>query len=157
MKWECCLLASVNSIFSSVISLFWPWFVKISKCLCKSSSAMENNNVADFLEGVVASEIANWAVSAPSCSSSSDESDCSDSFLLKSDYSSDSSSCHCMSSDNESGDASLLRLFVPRKNTTSIYDSTRNFQEIRIKISRKSEFWDNRGRGSVSLPLVQNV
>ena len=64
--------------------------------------------MADFLEGVVASEIANWAVSAPSCSSSSDESDCSDSFLLKSDYSSDSSSCHCMSSDNESGDA-LLR------------------------------------------------
>ena len=65
---------------------------------------MENNNVADFLEGVVASEIANWALSAPSSSSSSD---CSDSFLHESDYNSDYSGCHCMSSDNESGDASL--------------------------------------------------
>ena len=68
---------------------------------------MENNNVADFLEGVVASEIANWALSAPSSSSSSGESDCSDSFLHESDYHSDYSGCHCMSSDDESGDASL--------------------------------------------------
>ena len=73
--------------------------------------------MADFLEGVVASEIANWAVSAPSCSSSSDESDCSDSFLLKSDYSIVYSGCQCMSFDDESGDASGERKITSTSRT----------------------------------------
>ena len=110
---------------------------------------MENNNVSDFLEGVVASEIANWALFAPSSSRSSDESDCSDSFLLESDYNSDYFGYHCMPSDNESGDA-LLRyahaMFeknVKPKITSYFQDLVHRYTDEDVSMTKKVKwfFW----------------
>ena len=70
-----------------------------------------------------------------------------DSFLLKSDYSSDYSSCHCMSSDNESGDASLCyahAIFeknVKPKITSYIQDLVHRYTDEDVSMTKQVKWF----------------